>query len=73
VTLSSAAACAGAQQEVERLLVAREPVVLRLECADLTAVEAVARMRVLAHRYGGSLTVVGNRSLICLCGLDEVL
>jgi hypothetical protein len=73
VTLSSVASCVDAQQLVERLLRSGEPVVLLLECDDLAAVDAVARIRLLAHRYGGKLAVVGDRSLVGLCGLDDVV
>jgi hypothetical protein len=70
VTLSSAAGCAGAQQQVERLLRAGERVALVVVCADLAVVDAVARMRLLADRLHGSLTVLGDRELLSLCGLD---
>jgi hypothetical protein len=46
------------------------PVVLVVERPDLALVDAVARLRLLADRVGGSLTVAGERDLLCLCGLD---
>jgi hypothetical protein len=69
VLLSSVAACAGAQQQVERLLLAGERVAVVVECTDLAVVDALARMRLLADRLQGSLTVLGDRELLCLCGL----
>lgn len=59
--------------EVERLLLAGEHVVLVLERCDLGVVDALARLRLLAERLGGSLAVVGDRELLRLCGLEDVL
>jgi hypothetical protein len=70
VTLRSAAGCARARREVERLLRAGTPVTLVVDSPDLAVVDAVARLRLLADRVGASLTVTGDRELLCLCGLD---
>ena len=50
-----------------------ETVVLSIEHCDLTVVDAVSRLRVLARRHQGRLHVEGDRTLLAYCGLDDVL
>ena len=65
-----AAACT----DVDGLLRRAEHVVLAVAECDLTVVDAVARMRVLARRYRAQLEVVGaDAELFGACGLDDVL
>lgn len=57
-------------REVGRLLGQNAHVVLALEHCDLTVVDAVSRLRLLAHRRAGVLDVAGDRALLSWCGLD---
>lgn len=61
-----------ALDDVQRLLRGREHVVVVLATCDLAVVDAVARMRLSASRYGGELDVIGDRDLLRACGLDEL-
>jgi hypothetical protein len=70
----SAAAITAACHDVDRLLREQEHVVIALTDCDLTVVDAVSRMRVLARRHQGALEVVGaDRTLFRACGLADVL
>ena len=55
---------------VDERLRSAGPVVIAVEHCDLTVVDAVSRLRVLARRCGGQLDVVGDRALLAYCGLD---
>lgn len=47
---------------------------LRIEDCDLSVVDAVSRLRLLARRHGAVLDVVGaDAALFAACGLDDVL
>ncbi len=59
--------------DVDDLLHQARHVVLRIEHCDLTVVDAVSRLRVLARRHPGTLDVEGDRDLLAYCGLDDVL
>ena len=59
--------------DVDDLLRQAVRVVLRIELCDLSVVDAVSRLRVLAHRCDGRLEVEGDRTLLAYCGLDDVL
>ena len=54
---------------VDGLLSRAVPVVLALEHCDLTVVDAVARLRVLARRHHAALEVTGDSALLTWCGL----
>ena len=70
----SAAGTAAACDDVDLLLQRGEHVVVAVADCDLTVVDAVARMRVLARRRRARLEVVGaDAELFSACGLDDVL
>lgn len=56
-------------REVDARLRATGSVVVAVEHCDLTVVDAVSRMRVLARRRGGRLELSGDRDLLTYCGL----
>ena len=58
--------------EARRLLLRQQHVVVVLETCDLAVVDAVARLRLTARRYGGELDVLGDRDLLRACGLDDL-
>ena len=69
-TAGTAAACA----DVDLLLRRGEHVVVAIAECDLTVVDAVARMRVLARRWRAPLELVGaDAELFSACGLEDVL
>ena len=55
---------------VDGLLGQAVRVVLALEHCDLTVVDAVSRLRVLARRHDAELEVTGDAALLTWCGLD---
>lgn len=57
-------------RQVEALLGQGEAVVLRVLACDLTVVDAVARLRLLARRQGAALALEGERDLLSWCGLE---
>jgi hypothetical protein len=59
-------------RDVDRLLRQAVHVVLALEHCDVTVVDAVSRLRVLARRCQGRLDVTGDTALLAWCGLDEI-
>jgi ABC-type transporter Mla MlaB component len=62
---------AGAQ--LEALLRRDVEVVVDVHDCDLTVVDAVCRMRLVARRHARALHVVGvDAGLLELCGLDDV-
>jgi len=70
----SGAAIAGACLQVESLLRARRAVTVAVSDCDLSVVDAVARMRLLARQHKGVLEVLGaDVELFEACGLDDVL
>ena len=58
-------------RDVEALLRAGTAVVLHLEGCDLTVVDAVSRLRLLARNRSARLEVDGERELLAWCGLDS--
>ena len=56
--------------DVDALLRRAEHVVVSVDHCDLTVVDAVSRLRVLARRCAGRLDVTGDRALLTYCGLD---
>lgn len=59
---------------VERLMLECEDVVVTVSDCDLSVVDAVAHMRLLARRYARALVVVGaDEGLFETCGLEDVL
>jgi len=70
----SAAAITAACDEVDLLMRQGRAVVVRVTACDLSVVDAVARLRVLARRYTASLDVAGaDEELFSACGLEDVL
>ena len=65
---------AEAQRRVESLLRAGNEVRLLVGTTDVTTVEAVARLRLLAVRLGRPLDVIGaDAEVFDACGLAELL
>ena len=70
----SAADITAACADVDRLLSQSVHVVVAVSDCDLSVVDAVARMRLLAHQHRGTLEVVGaDAGLFTACGLDDLL
>jgi hypothetical protein len=70
----SADATDRAAAQVEALLRAGEDVVVRVSGCDVTVVDAVARLRLVARRCERPIEVVGGDvGLFELCGLEETL
>jgi hypothetical protein len=70
----SAAAITRACDDVDGLLRDRVHVVIAVVDCDLTVVDAVARMRLLARRHQGRFDVIGaDAQLFAACGLRDVL
>jgi hypothetical protein len=70
----SGAAISEVCADVDGLIRRGEQVVVAVAECDLTVVDAVARLRVLARRHRAQLEVVGaDAALFSACGLDDVL
>lgn len=70
----SAAAITQVCEDVDGLLQHRVHVVIAVTDCDLTVVDAVSRLRLLARRHQGALEVVGaDAELFSACGLSDVL
>lgn len=70
----SEAAITAACGDVHLLLRRQVHVVVAVSDCDLSVVDAVARMRLLARRHAGTLEVVGaDERLFSACGLTDVL
>ena len=70
----SAADIAAACHDVDGLLSQSVHVVVAISDCDLSVVDAVARMRLLASQHRGALEVVGaDGGLFTACGLDDLL
>jgi hypothetical protein len=70
----SAAALERLRRVVEDLMSEPEDVVLAVSGCDLSVVDAVARLRVVARRHARSLEVLGaDAGLFEACGLDELI
>ena len=70
----SAAAITALCDDVDALLGEGLDVVLAVADCDLSVVDAVARLRVLARRRNAALEVIGaDAALFSACGLEDVL